>query len=267
VRKSWLFRIGLGLVVIAVFLALFGHRIAPYPVTVATPHSNLPPSAEHWFGTDPSGFDVFSRVLAAARIDVTVALAATVLSVVVGSVIGLFTSFFGGWFGEVFMRGSDTVQAFPLFVLAIIVVTMSGRHLWNIVVVIAILNVPIYIRLVRSQVLSLREQAFVEAAHAAGNSGVAIALRHVLPNAIGPTLAQSTVTMGGAVLVIAGLSFIGAGVQPPTPEWGAMIAAGANGIIIGQWWESVFPGIVLSLTVFGFAIVGEGLQTILRERA
>ena len=136
----------------------------------------------------------------------------------------------------------------------------------NIVLVIALLNIPIYVRLVRSQVLSLRERTFVEAGKAAGTTELNVAFRHVLPNGLSPALAQVPITIGFAILITAGLSFIGAGVQPPTPEWGAMVASGAEGIIIGEWWTSFFPGVAISLTVFGFAVAGEALRAVfLRE--
>jgi peptide/nickel transport system permease protein len=262
-RKNWLFRIGVLFVAISCFLAAFGPYLARYNLTSATTSVNEGPSTSHWFGTDPNGYDIFSRVLAAPRLDVTIALLATTLSFFIGTLAGLFMSFWRGWLGEVAMRASDTVQAFPLFVLAVVFVTMAGRSTVNIVIVIGILNIPIFLRLIRAQVLSVRERTFVEAARANGDNEVSIAVRHVLPNSIAPGLAQASVTLGWAILVTAGLSFIGAGVQPPTPEWGQMIAGGANGIIIGQWWTSVFPGIAMSLTVFGFAIVGEALQSIL----
>ena len=261
-RKSWLLRIGLVIVLIALFLAAFGPLIAPLPLDDAVNDPNLAPNSREWFGTDNNGFDVFSRVLASARIDVSIALAATILSLVIGTFVGLLTSYFRGWLGELVMRTTDTVQAFPLFVLAIIVVVMSGRSLRNIIIVVALLNIPIYLRLCRSQVLSIRERVFVEAAKANGGGGVFVAFRHVLPNALSPGLAQIPITIGFAILVTAGLSFIGAGVRPPTPEWGAMIAAGADRIVIGGWWASVFPGIAISLTVFGFAVVGEALRAI-----
>jgi len=132
--------------------------------------------------------------------------------------------------------------------------------------VIALLNIPIFLKLIRTEVLSLRERVFVESARAGGDNGLSIALRHVLPNALSPGFAQASITMGYSIIIAAGLSFIGAGVQPPTPEWGSMIAAGANGIQIGQWWPSLFPGIAMSLTVFGFAVVGETLQSVLMRK-
>jgi peptide/nickel transport system permease protein len=265
-RSSRVFQIGLFIVFVAVLLAIIGPYVAPYSPTAATAAVNAPPSGAHWFGTDPNGFDIFSRVLAAPRVDVVIALAATFLSLTLGSLIGLITSFFHGFFGEAVMRASDTVQAFPLFVLAIVIVVMAGRNTANIILVIALLNVPIFVRLMRSQVLSLRGSTFVEAARASGDTGLSIAIRQVLPNALTPAAAQASITLGGAILLTAGLSFIGAGVQPPTAEWGAMIASGANGVIIGEWWTAVFPGVAISLTVFGFAAVGLGLQNILLRR-
>src|SRR5262249_28575099 len=262
-KTSWLFRIGVLLVLLAVFLAAFGPYLARYPLTEATADVNQPPSSAHWFGTDPNGYDVFSPVLAAPRLAATIALLATFCSFGIGTLAGLFMSFWRGFAGELAMRFSDTVQAFPLFVLAVVFVTMAGRSTTNIIIVIGILNIPIFLRLTRTQVLSVRERTFVEAARANGGSERSIAVRHVLPNSLTPGLAQMSVTLGWAILVTAGLSFIGAGVQPPTPEWGQMIASGAGGIIIGQWWTSVFPGIAMALAVFGFAIVGDALQSIL----
>ena len=265
-RTSWMFRIGLFFVALAVLLTAVGPYLARYPLETATSSANLAPSSAFWFGTDPNGFDVFSRVIAAPRIDVSIALVATTVAFVVGCGIGLMTGYFSGWMGETVMRATDLVQSFPLFVLAIIIVVLTGRSLQNIVLVVALLNIPIYLRLVRGHVLSLRERTFVEAAKSAGGTELSIAVRHVLPNALSSALAHVPITIGFAILITAGLSFIGAGVQPPAPEWGAMVAAGADGIIVGDWWTSFFPGVAISLTVFGFAVVGEALRAVfLRE--
>lgn len=266
VRESLLLKIALVITVISALLAAFGPLIAPHSPTEATGVVNASPSWSHPFGTDASGLDVFSRVLAAPRIDVTVALVATLLSVVIGSLVGLLVSFFRGAAGELVMRVSDTVQAFPLFVLAVVFVVLAGRSLINIIIVIVLFNVPIYLRLIRGEVLSLRSRAFVEAARANGESPTSIAFRHVLPNAMTPGLTQMPVTLGYAIVIIAGLSFVGAGVQPPTPEWGAMINAGKDDVILGIWWTSVFPGIAMALTVFGFAVVGEALEAVLTRK-
>jgi peptide/nickel transport system permease protein len=265
-KESPLFSVGMFLVALAVFLAIIGPLIAPYSPTTASADILANPSASHWFGTDASGLDVFSRVIAAARVDITVAILATVISVFVGSVIGLVATFIGGRLGEAVLRSSDLLQAFPLFVLAIIYVTTVGRSVINIIIVVSIFNIPIYVRLMRTQVLALKDRSFVEAARANGNREISIALRHVLPNSLNPAWAQASITLGGAILVTAGLSFIGAGIRPPTAEWGSMIASGANGIVIGQWWTSVFPGVAMSLSVFGFAAVGDGLRRIIAER-
>lgn len=262
-RESWVFSFGCLLALLSLFLAVFGPVLAPFSPTSATPDVLAPPSAAHWFGTDASGLDVFSRVIAGARVDITVALIATALSVLIGCFIGLVATFRGGRVGEMVLRASDLMQAFPLFVLAIIYVTIVGRSTTNIVFVVAVFNMPIYVRLIRTQVVALRNRTFIEAARANGSRELGIALRHVLPNALTPVWAQASITLGGAILVTAGLSFIGAGVRPPTAEWGSMIASGVNGIVIGQWWMSVFPGAAMSLSVFGFAAVGDGLRKVL----
>ena len=265
-KQGWLARVGVFIVAVALFLTAFGPYIAPFDLIAATPDIYQSPSSKHFFGTDGSGFDVFSRVMAAPRYDVTIALVATILSLFLGSILGLIAAFFRGWSGELLMRGSDSIQAFPLFVLAIIFVIGAGRSLTNIVIIISLLSVPIFLRLIRSEVLSLRERAFVEAATANGSSRMRIAFRHVLPNAMVPGFAQASITMGYAIIIAAGLSFLGAGVQPPTPEWGTMIASGATDIINGRWWISIFPGAAMALTVFGFAIVGDMIQTVLLRR-
>jgi peptide/nickel transport system permease protein len=259
---SLLFAIGTVLVVISLLLAIFGPLIAPYDPIKPTSDVLQGPSGAHWFGTDSSGLDIFSRVIAGARIDITIALLATGISVVVGSFIGLLASFSQGRFGSFVLRTSDVLQAFPLFVLAIIYVTAVGRSASNIVAVVAVFNIPIYIRLIRTQVVALRNRAFVEAARANGSRESWIAIRHVLPNSLSPVWAQASITLGATIIVTAGLSYIGAGIRPPTPEWGSMIASGANGIVIGQWWMSVFPGLAMSLSVFGFAAFGNGMQKI-----
>lgn len=264
-RQSPLFAIGCLFAFLALLMAVLGPLLAPHDPTTAGPDVLVSPSSGHWFGTDAAGLDVFSRVLAGARIDITVALLATGISVLVGSMTGLLASFTDRKVGSLVLRISDLLQAFPLFILAIVYVTAVGRSATNIVAVVAVFNIPIYIRLIRTQVLALRERAFVEAARANGSREISIAVRHVLPNSLAPAWAQASITLGGAIIVTAGLSFIGAGIRPPTPEWGSMIASGANGIVVGQWWMSVFPGVAMSLSVFGFAALGDGLRKVLES--
>jgi peptide/nickel transport system permease protein len=265
-KRDKLFAIGLALVAVALFLAAFGPLVAPQSTTDPDPAAlSSPPSAAHWFGTDSSGLDVFSRTIAAPRYDVTIALIACIVSLLIGSVIGLIATHFESRWGTVVMRTADVIQAFPLFVLAMVIVVTAGRSLFSLVAVVAFLNIPIYIRLMRSQVLALKHRGFVDAARAAGVPERLVAFRHVYPNAIGPSIVQVSITMGWAIILIAGISFVGAGIRPPTPEWGSMIAVGAGDIVQGDWWSALFPGVAMSLTVFGFAIVGEGVRKLVQE--
>jgi peptide/nickel transport system permease protein len=265
-RTERVLALGVVLSAIAIFLAVFGPVIAPDSTTAASSAVALPPSAAHWFGTDANGTDVLSRVLAAPRIDVSIALAVVAISLIGGALVGLLVGYVRGRLGELAMRALELAQTFPLFVVAMICITMLGGSIWDLIGVAALLNMPIYIRLVRSQVLSVREETFVEASRANGLSETRIALRHVLPNSMTAAFAQAPITVGYTILLTAGLSFIGVGVRPPTAEWGSMIAAGTNSIVLGQWWMSVFPGAALALTAFGFAAVGEVLVSHLGER-
>jgi len=259
-RRNALLVVGLTIVAVAVGLALVGQSIAPYDPGRPTGDISFPPSSQYWFGTDATGLDIFSRVIVAPRTDVTIAVAATVVSFTVGTLIGLLVGFYRGIGSEIVMRVSDVLQAFPVFILAMILVALAGRSTSNLVIALAFLYTPIFIRLTRAEVLSQRARTYVEAARALGNSELRIALRHVLPNSLAPSIIQASVTIGWGILLTAGLSFIGAGVRPPTPEWGLMIATGSNSIILGEWWASVFPGLAISLTVFGFAAVGNALE-------
>ena len=278
-RVDWLFWFGVAIVATVSFLAVFGAAIAPYDPTLATVRVSVPPPAlsqwpgliwqnltgqleqpPHWFGTDAIGFDLFSRVISAPRIDLTIALAANGLSLVLGIFLGLLAGYFRNFMTETLMRVSDVLQSFPVFISAMILVSLAGRSTENIVIALAMLYTPIYIRLTRAEVMSQRVRGYVEAARALGNPELVVALRHVLPNSLAPALIQSSVTIGFAILLTAGLSFVGAGVRPPAPEWGLMISSGANQIVLGEWWPSVFPGIAISLTVFGFAVLGNALE-------
>lgn len=252
--------IGVVIAGLASFLAVFGPWIAPYSTTNGISGTELlGPSASHWFGTDPVGLDVFSRVIAAPRTDLTIALVSTFLALFIGSPLGAVAGYYRNVWAEILMRLSDLIQSFPVFILAMATVVVTGHNITGIIFVIAFVNAPIYVRLVRAQVLSLRERTFIEASEALGETGSQVILRHLIPNALGPILAQASITVGVAMLLTAGLSFVGAGVRVPTPEWGSMIAIGASNIVTGQWWPSVFPGIALSVTVFGFALLGDSL--------
>lgn len=263
-RKRWfhdpLLVVGIVIVGVAIFLAAFGEAIAPYDPTVPVGPPSVPPSSAHWFGTDTSGLDVFSRVISAPRIDVTLAVSAAVLSGIFGTLIGLMAGFYRGVFSSLVMRISDVLQAFPVFILAMVLVALSGRNLTNLIFALTFLYTPIFIRLTRAEVLTQRERSYVEAARAAGNSDFKIALKHVLPNSLTPSLIQLSVTVGFGILLTAGLSFVGAGVRPPNPEWGLMIANSAPQLVLGEWWTSLFPGIAVSLTVVGFAALSNAIE-------
>lgn len=270
---------GTVMVAISVILMLIGPYLTPFDSQSVVGPPSLPPPAlglwpgllwgtltggnsgpVHWFGTDGSGFDILSRVIAAPRTDVAIALSANLASFVLGVSLGLVAGYFRNWAVELTMRVSDLIQSFPVFISGMIMVALAGRNATNIVIALALLYAPIYLRLTRAEVMSQRHRGYVEAARALGNREVAIAFRHVLPNSLAPAIIQSSVTIGFSILMTAGLSFVGAGVRPPTPEWGLMIATGANDIVQGEWWPSVFPGLAISLTVFGFAAFANGLE-------
>ncbi len=264
-----LFALGYAIVAMVVITGALAPFIVPYGPMVADPNVYLlPPGAGHPLGTDGTGMDIFSRVISAPRIDLTIAVVGTFLSAVVGSAIGALAGYYEGqraWrtvLSTVVMRAADVLQAFPVFVFAIALVAVFGQSVRSIVLAITFVNAPIYLRLMRSQVLSIRRMRYVEAAYIAGASDFGILARHVIPNAIAPVLAQLSVNVGWSVLLTAGLSFVGAGVVAPTPEWGSMIAMGFQNVVTGQWWPSVFPGIALGITVFGFALVGSSIEVL-----
>lgn len=234
----------------------------PYPPTKPDPTSILlPPSAGHWFGTDTSGFDVFSRTVASARHDLPLAVLGALFSGLLGVPLGLAVSIKGAS-GERGMRALDAFQAFPLLILAVTIVTLAGNRLNAVVLAIVVINVPLFMRLVRSEALALREARFVEAAEAIGASRSRILGLHILPNLSGVILVQSSITAAHALIVIAALSFLGIGVSPPEPSWGIMIQSGAKQISSGQWWVSVFPGLAIFAVVMSFNLVGDALEII-----
>jgi peptide/nickel transport system permease protein len=266
-RRSRLFAFGLAIVALDLILAAFGPLLAPQSLERPTGAISAAPSGAHWFGTDSNGLDVLSRVIAAPRVDIVIAVAAAAIAVVAGTLLGLAAGFSGRAVGEATMRLADTALAFPGLIFVAIVVYMAGRSVPNVIIVLGLLSTPLYIRLAYGEVLSLRERPFVEAAYANGDRPVSIAVRHVLPNAITPALAYASITIAHGILAVAGLSFIGAGIRPPTAEWGVMINAGASEIQLGQGWMSLYPGMAIFLSVFGFAAVGEGLQRALARRS
>lgn len=249
-----------GLLVVAI--------LAPWLTPYAAEGAGLPnmaskllaPSLSHPFGTDEMGRDLLARVMFGTR--TSLALAALVIgsSVAVGIVVGLAAGSAGGWLDETAMRATDIMLAFPPLLLAILLVAVLGGGFTSAVLALALAWWPFYAVLVRGQVVSVRGQPYIEAARATGVSPLRIARRHLLPNALGPLLVQATVDVGAVILVAAGLSFIGLGPQPPTADWGMMIASGRQFVLSGSWWVAGFPGLAILATALAFAVVGDGLR-------
>lgn len=259
----------LAFILLAFFIvcALFGPLIVPYdPLASNTSNALMPPSFDHWFGTDNLGRDVFSRVIVATRLDLLISVSAVALSFVIGSVLGSIAGYWGGWLDAILNRLLDTIMAFPLFVLAMGIVAALGNTVENIVYATALINIPFYARLVRAEVNIRRDAGFALAAKLAGNSDIRVLAVHIFPNALPPMMVQISLNLGWAILNAAGLSFIGLGVRPPTPEWGIMVAEGANFVISGEWWLALFPGLWLMLAVFTFNLLGDGLRDIVDPR-
>lgn len=252
---------------VMVLFALFGYVIAPYdPLASDATIPLSPPSLSHWFGTDALGRDILSRVIVATRLDLGIAVVAVVISFVLGSILGTCAGYFGGWTDRLVSRVIDTIMAFPLFILAMGLVAALGNTVENIIYATAIINLPLYTRVIRSEVLTRRESGYVEAARLAGNNHFQIMTYHLFPNVLPVMMVHISLNMGWAILNAAGLSFIGLGVRPPTPEWGIMVAEGATYIISGEWWLAMFPGLVLMLAVFCFNLIGDGLRDLLDPR-
>ena len=255
------------LFLLIVLAAVFGPEITTYdPLASNTAQALKPPSAQHWFGTDQLGRDVFSRVIVATRLDFFIAVASVALVFVMGGLAGVAAGFFGGWTDRIVGRIADTIMAFPLFVLAMGIVAALGNNVQNIVLATAIVNFPLYVRIARAEANVRREAGFVEAARLSGNADWRILVSQILPNVFPILVVQMSLTMGYAILNAAGLSFIGLGVRPPTPEWGIMVAEGAAFMVSGQWWNAFFPGAALMIAVFCFNLLGDGLRDIVDPR-
>ncbi len=249
------------LFVLLVLVALLGPSLVRYsPLASDAAEALKPPSAAHWFGTDSVGRDVFSRVVVATRLDLLISVSAVALSFVVGCAVGSLAGFYGGWTDRITGRLIDTIMAFPLFVLAMGIVASLGNTVANVVYATAIVNLPFYARLARTEVMVRRNAGFVVAARLSGNGGLRILATQLFPNILPPMTVQISLNLGWAILNAAGLSFIGLGVRPPAAEWGIMVAEGANNIVSGEWWLAIFPGLALMLAVFTFNLLGDGLR-------
>jgi peptide/nickel transport system permease protein len=247
---------------IAVFAAcaVFAPLLAPYDPLAQDLGSRLrPPSSEHWLGTDSLGRDIASRILYGSRISLIIGVAVVASAGVLGTAIGLVAGYAGGLVDEALMRLTEVFLAFPALILAMAIAGALGPSLTNAIIAIAAVTWAVYARLVRGQILSLRRREFVEAARAIGASRTRIVVRHLLPNALAPLMIQASFDLGSSIIAAAGLSFIGFGAQPPTPEWGVMISEGRN-YISTQPWLSLFPGLAILLAVGSFNLLGDGLR-------
>ncbi|MEK6647735.1 MAG: ABC transporter permease subunit [Actinomycetota bacterium] len=256
------------IVLAIVFLVgVFAPLLATYsPADTAPKDRLLAPGSLHYFGTDELGRDIFSRILYGTRVSVGIALVAILLSALVGTFIGSFSGFIGRWIDQVIMRITDVLLAFPTLVLALALSAALGASIVNAALAIAVVKLPIYMRLARTQALSISQSLYVKSAKTFGVSSGWVVRKHVVPNLLTPIVVQITLDIGDAILLIATLGFLGLGAQPPTAEWGAMISTGWN-YLIDQWWYPTFTGAAIFITVMAFNIVGDGVRDLLDPKS
>jgi ABC-type dipeptide/oligopeptide/nickel transport system permease subunit len=257
----------IGAVILAAWtiVALLGPLAAPYDETETLGLARQPPSAEFWFGTDLLGRDVLSRVLVGSQISLQLGLISVGLGAAPGVLLGLMAGYFGGRVDTLISRTIDAFLAFPSILLALVIIAALGPNLRNVMIAVGVSTVPLYARLVRGSVLSVKELPYVEAARVVGNPALRIMIRHVLANCYAPVVVLSTLQVGNAILVGSGLSFLGLGAQPPTPEWGLMSAEGRD-VLRRAWWISTFPGVAILSVVVACNLVGDGLRSALDPR-
>lgn len=254
-----------GALILALFLltALLAPWLAPYLPTAQRLSIRLsPPSASHWLGTDDLGRDLLSRLVYGTRVSLRVGAISVAVALGAGTALGVLAGYVGGRVDEGVMRCLDVLLAFPSTLLAILIVAVLGPGLDNAIMAIALVNIPVYARLVRASVLAVKHQEFIEAARAVGASHFRVVTAHVLPNCLTPITVQATLGIGTAILETAGLSFLGLGAQPPTPEWGTMLND-ARPYLRDAWWVITFPGLAIIATVLGFNLLGDGLRDLL----
>ena len=258
--------IGLVILCLLVLVAILAPLIARYNPSKINPPAQLqPPSTTHWMGTDEFGRDLYARIVYGARISLPVGFIAVAISAIGGTVLGLVAGYYGKVVDGVIMRCVDIMLAFPSILLALVVVAILGTNLQNVMIAVGVSGIPSYSRLIRGSVLSARENVYVDAARVVGVPDRLILTRHILPNVIAPTVVYSTLSIGYAILAAAGLSFLGLGAQPPTPEWGSMLATGRQFLQSDPWVTSM-PGLAIMVTVLSVNLFGDGLRDILDPR-
>ncbi len=261
--KNKLAVVGLLIVLFFIILAIIAPLVAPYSFKEQVLAERMQaPSSNHWFGTDDFGRDIFSRVVYGARISLWVGFFSVLGSVVAGTFLGIVAGYYGRWVDTIISRIFDIMLAFPSILLAIAVVSILGPSLRNALIAIAVINIPNFGRLVRSKVLSVKQEEYIMSARAVGMRDSRILFRHILPNSISPVIVQATLAIATAIIEAAALGFLGLGAQPPEPEWGKMLADSRNYITQAPW-TLFFPGIAIMLTVLGFNLMGDGLRDVL----
>ncbi|GAA5532242.1 ABC transporter permease [Deinococcus aluminii] len=268
--RKWLRRptviLGAALVLLFLFLAIAAPLVAPYdPIQQDFLRPTQPPNPQHWLGTDQYGRDLLSRVIYGARTALLAVLVADGLALVLGGFLGLLAGYYRGWVDSVLMRVMDVLLAFPYLLLALIIVAGLGPSLLNAMIAIGIVYTPQYARLIRGQVLSVRELEYVQSARALGANDARVMLRHVLPNSVIALVVLATLQAGTVIVETAALSFLGLGAQPPTPDWGAILADGQS-YFLTAWWIATFPGLAILLVVLGFNLLGDALRDQLDPR-
>jgi peptide/nickel transport system permease protein len=265
-KRNRMAMIGLGLVLGLFVVSLFAPWLAPYdPNSINLTEVLMPPSHAHLLGTDTLGRDVLSRIIFGSRVSLKVGFVAVGLATLIGLFVGALAGYYGGWVDSALMRLVDLMLCFPAFFLILAVIAVLEPSIWNIMAVIGLTGWMGVARLVRAEFLSLREREFVTAARALGASDTRLILRHMLPNALAPVMVSATLGVAGAILTESALSFLGLGVQPPTPSWGNILTAGKDNIEIA-WWLSVFPGLAILITVMSYNLLGEGIREAIDPR-
>ena len=267
-RKNKLAMLGLAILVVMVALAVCADWIADYDTNVTGMNMAerlQTPSAKHWFGTDSYGRDVFARIIHGSRLSLSLSIFAMLAAVAIGSIIGAIAGYYGGRVDDVLMRLMDILLAIPPMLMSISIVAALGHSMVNLMIALSLAYIPVFARVIRSSILTVKGQEFIEAANACGTSNARIILRHIIPNAIGPIIVQATLAMGSTILIISSLSFMGMGIQPPQPEWGTMLYEGRD-LIRTSPYLVIFPGIAIALAVLSLNLLGDGLRDALDPR-
>ncbi|AZV56203.1 ABC transporter permease subunit [Clostridium sp. AWRP] len=267
IKKNPMTILGFSIIIIMALLAI----LAPYVTSYDPTKMNIldrfqAPSIKHLFGTDEVGRDILTRIIYGTRISLTTGISVVVTAGFIGAFIGSVCGYFGGYVDQIIMRLMDMVLAFPTLILAMVIAAILGSSLFNVMLAIAIVKIPVYVRLARGEALILKNNLYVKAANTFGLSNIYIIFRHIIPNAITPIIIQITLDLGDTILLVATLGFLGLGAKPPTPEWGTMISTGFK-YMLEQWWYPTFPGLAVFLASTGFNLIGDGLRDVLDPKS